>query len=227
MCKGKLPEKGRDVVSDLSMLQSSLRMKSRSMGVKLIVVCGLALLMTIPAFFVGALVEDRTQRAADVIREISSHVGGQQTFLGPTLVIPYNIPPQSPADHAKHGMYLVFPARASATIKTATEERRRSLFKVPVFQADLKLDAAFDLTGVPATAPQGAELDWSRAEVMVGVSDARGALAHAILTTDGKTSTLVPAENTTNISIGGDPSEHIKPPTFGTRSRGLPQPSSP
>jgi inner membrane protein len=213
-------------VSDLSMLQSSLRMKSRSMGVKLIVVCGLALLMTIPAFFVGALVEDRTQRAADVIREISSHVGGQQTFLGPTLVIPYNMPPQSPADHAKHGMYLVFPARASATIKTATEERRRSLFKVPVFQADLKLDAAFDLTGVPATAPQGAELDWSHAEIMVGVSDARGALADAILTTDGKTSTLVPAENTTTISIGADQSEHIKLTLFGTRVEGLAKPNA-
>ena len=208
------------------MLQSSLRMKSRSMGVKLIVVCGLALLMTIPAFFVGALVEDRTQRAAAVIREISSHVGGQQTFLGPTLVIPYNIPPQSPADHAKHGMYLVFPARASAAIKTATEERRRSLFKVPVFQADLKLDAAFDLTGVPARAPQGAELDWSRAEIIVGVSDARGALADAMLTTDGKTSTLVPAENTTNISIGGDQSEHIKLTLFGTRVEGLAKPNA-
>ena len=208
------------------MLQSSLRVKSRSMGVKLIVVCGLALLMTIPAFFVGALVEDRTQRAADVIREISSHVGGQQTFLGPTLVIPYNTPPQSPADHAKHGMYLVFPARASATIKTATEERHRSLFKVPVFQADLKLDAAFDLTGVPATAPQGAELDWSRAEIIVGVSDARGALADAILTTGGKTSTLVPAENTTTISIGGDQSEHLKLTLFGTRVEGLAKPNA-
>src|SRR5260370_8821529 len=163
------------------MSQSSLRMKSRTRGVKLMVVWGLALLMTIPAFFVGALVEDRTQRAADVIREISSHVGGQQTFLGPTLVIPYNIPPQSPADHAKHGMYLVFPARASATIKTATEERRRSLFKVPVFQADLKLEAAFDLTGVPATAPQGAELDWDRARITVGVRDRPATLAHTIL----------------------------------------------
>jgi inner membrane protein len=213
-------------VADLAMLQSSLRMKSRSMGVKLIVVCGLALLMTIPAFFVGALVEDRTQRAADVIREISSHVGGQQTFLGPTLVIPYTIPPQSPTDHAKLGRYLVFPARASATIKTATEERRRSLFKVPVFQADLKLDAAFDLTGVPATAPQGAELDWSRAEIIVGVSDARGALADAILTTDGKTSTLVPSENTTNISIGGDQSDHIKLTLFGTRVEGLAKPNA-
>jgi inner membrane protein len=212
-------------VSDLSMLQSGLRMKSRSMGVKLIVVCGLALLMTIPAFFVGALVEDRTNRAADVIREISSHVGGQQTFLGPTLIIPYNIPPQSPADRAKHGMYVVFPARASATIKTATEERRRSLFKVPVFQADLKLDAAFDLTGVPATAPPGAELDWSRAEIIVGVSDARGALADAILTADGKTSTLVPADNTTSISAGGDQSEHIKLTLFGTRVEGLAKPN--
>src|SRR6202050_318746 len=207
-------------------LQSSLRMKSRSMGVKLIVVCGLALLMTIPAFFVGALVDDRTQRAADVIREISGHVGGQQTFLGPTLVIPYSIPPQSPADQAKHGMYLVFPARASATIKTTTEERRRSLFKVPVFQADLKLDAAFDLTGVPATAPPGAELDWGRAEIIVGVSDARGALADAILTTDGKASTLVPAENTTTISIGGDQSEHIKLTLFGTRVEDLAKPNA-
>ena len=212
-------------MSDLSMFQSSLRMKSRSMGVKLIVVCGLALLMTIPAFFVGALVEDRTQRAADVIREISSHVGGQQTFLGPTLVIPYNIPPQSPADHAKHGMYLVFPARASATIKTATEERRRSLFRVPVFQADLKLDAAFDLTGVPAMAPQGAELDWSRSEIVVGVSDARGALADAILTADGRTSTLVPAEIAQNISMGGDQKQPIKLTLFGAKVEGTAKPN--
>ncbi len=212
-------------MSDWSMLQSGFGTKSRSMGVKLILVCGLALLMTIPAFFVGGLVEDRTQRAADVIREISSHVGGQQTFLGPTLAIPYDIPPLSPADHARHGTYLVFPARASATIKTATEERRRSLFKVPVFQADLKLEAAFDLTGVPATAPQGAELDWNRAEIIVGVSDARGALADAILTTDGKTSTLVPAENAT-ISTGGDQSERIKLTLFGSRAEGLAKPNA-
>lgn len=213
-------------MSDMSMLQSSLKMKSRSMGVKLIVVCGLALLMTIPAFFVAALVEDRTQRAAEVIREISSHVGGQQTFLGPTLAIPYNIPPQSPADYAKRGMYLVFPAQASATIKTATEERHRSLFKVPVFQADLKLDATFDLTGVPTAAPRGAEFDWSRAEIIVGVSDARGALADAMLTIDGKTSTLVPAESAPDISLGGDQSPHIKLTLFGTRVEGLARPDT-
>ena len=105
-------------MSDVSMLQLSLHggIKSRSMGVKLIEVCGLALLMTVPAFFVGGLVDDRTKMAADVIREISGHVGGQQTFLGPTLAIPYTSPPQSQGHVTRQGMYLVFPARASAVI---------------------------------------------------------------------------------------------------------------
>src|SRR6202008_772423 len=98
-----------------------------SMGLKLIVVCGLALLMVIPSFFVGGLVDDRTRSQAAVVREISTHVGGPQTFLGPTLAIPYMVPPSSPSEPAKHGIYLVFPAQASALVKTATEERHRSL----------------------------------------------------------------------------------------------------
>lgn len=206
-------------MNDLSMLQSSSRgmFRSLSMGFKLIIVCGLALLMAIPAFFVSGLIDDRTKRAEDVVKEISSHVGGPQTFLGPTLAIPYNIPSQSPADSARHGTYLVFPAQASAALKTTTEERHRSLFRVPVFQADLKLDANFDLSGVPAVAPQGAALDWSRAEIIVGVSDARGALADATLTTDAKTVTLVPSEIADNISLGRDQSRHVKLSLFGAK----------
>jgi inner membrane protein len=214
-------------MSDISMLQSSLqgRIRSRSVGVKLIVVCGLGLLMTIPAFFVGGLVDDRTKMAADVIQEISGHVGGQQTFLGPTLAIPYEIPPQSPGYVAKQGIYLVFPSRASAVINTVTRERRRSLFKVPVFQADLKLDATFDLTGVPTAAPLGAKLDWSRAEIVVGVSDARGALAEAVLTTSERSSTLVPAAIAENISLGGDQAQHIKLTLFGAKAEDTASPN--
>jgi inner membrane protein len=210
------------------MLQPGMQVKlrSRSMGVKLIVVCGLALLMTIPAFFVEGLLADRTTRAADVIKEISGYVGGQQTFLGPTLAIPYRIPPQHKNDDARYGVYLVFPARASAVLKTATEERHRSLFKVPVYQADLKLDAAFDLAGVPSSAPQGAELDWSHAEIVVGVSDARGALADALLTADGKTATLVPAQVSTNLTLGGDQNQQTKLTLFGAKADAVAKPNA-
>jgi inner membrane protein len=181
----------------------------------------LALVMVIPSFFVADLVEDRTKREADVIKEISAHVGGQQTFLGPTLAIPYTIPPQSSTAAPLRGMYLISPVKASAVVKIATQERRRSLFKVPVFQADSRFDASFDLAGVPNAAPQGAVFDWNRAELIVGVSDPRGALADATLTTGGKTYTLVPPEIAQNISFGADQNSQLKLTLFAAKVQGI------
>lgn len=187
------------------------RFKSRSMGLKLIVVCGLALAMTIPALFVARLVDERTTRAAEVTREISSHVGGQQTFLGPTLAIPYTVPAQTGGGTPERGIYLVFPVQGVAAVKTRTEERSRSLFKVPVFEADVRFDAAFDLTGSPEVAPSGAALDWSQAEVVVGVTDARGALADGTITVDGKADSLAPIGSIDGLSVneGGNQNQRM------------------
>lgn len=196
-----------------------------SMGVKLIFVCFLALLMIIPALLVEWLISDRQTRQADVVKEISQYVGGQQTFLGPVVAIPYEIAAVSAVEPAKHGTYLVFPAQASAAVKTATEERHRSLFRVPVFQADLKMDSSFDLTGVPAAAPQGATLDWNRAEIVVGVTDPRGALADAVLTAGDKTVALAPADIWQNMTIGGEASPQVRLTLFGTRLPEMIQPN--
>jgi inner membrane protein len=190
-------------MGDLAAVSTNLRakMNSRSMGLKLIVVCGLAMLMMIPALFVYSLVVERTQRATEVTDEISGLVGGKQSFLGPTLIVPYRVPlPEVKGATVvnatlDHGVYIVFPAQAEATVKTHTEERHRLLFKVPVFQAELALNSTFDLTGVPSSAPANAVLDWNRAEIVVGVSDARGALADATMSINGKMVTLVPAGN--------------------------------
>ncbi len=155
-------------------------------------VSGLALLMTIPSFFVDSVVEDRTKLKQSVITEISNHVGGEQTFLGPTLTIPYTIPPLSAKGYTPGGVYVVFPAKGNAAATIHTEERRRSLFRVPVYQAEIKFEATFDLTGVPSAAPVGAELDWSRAVIVVAASDARGAMTDGTLTAYGNTVTFVP-----------------------------------
>jgi inner membrane protein len=163
------------------------------MGLKFMVVCGLALLMSIAGLFVTSVVEDRAHRADAVVREVSAHVGGEQTFLGPTLAIPCSFPSLPATDPGKHAVFLISPERGSAVVKTKTEERRRSLFLVPVFQADLVMDAAFDLSGVGNAVPEGAELEWNKAAIVIGVSDARGALADATVAMDNKTLTLVPA----------------------------------
>ena len=70
-------------MNEYSILQPGLqtRIKSRSMGVKLIVVCGLALFMTIPSFFVEGLVDDRMDRAREVVRQISGVSSSMDTRL--------------------------------------------------------------------------------------------------------------------------------------------------
>jgi inner membrane protein len=206
-------------VSQVSPLPLSvvIRNVSRSIGLKLVLVSGLALLMSIPAFFVSDVVEERAKRASDVRDEISGRTGGQQTFLGPSLTIPYTLPLTA---KERSGVYVVFPAKGEATVKIRTEERRRSLFKVPVYQAELKFDATFDLTGVPSALPAGAELDWSRAGIVVGASDVRGALADGTLTVDGKIMTFVPAEN-----VGGD-NPRLPLAYFGVRAADWAKPNA-
>jgi inner membrane protein len=201
-------------------LSVQIRNWSRSMGLKLLVVCGLALLMTIPSLFVNGVVEERTKRAKDVMEEISGRAGGPQTFLGPSLSIPYSIPPVYKGASPTLGVYVVFPTNGDASIKVRSQERRRSLFKVPVYQAELKFDATFDLTGVPSAAPAGAELDWTRAGIVIGVSDARGALADGTLTVNGKTSTFVPGENV------GDQNPRLPLAYFGVRVSDLAKPNA-
>jgi inner membrane protein len=209
-------------MNSIPMLQD--RMKSRSIGVKLIVVCGLALVMMIPAAFVNSVLNERTQRASEVEQEIAAYVGGQQKFLGPTLAIPYRVPPQTEKESTRHGVYIVFPAQATATVKTKTEERRRSLFKVPVFNADLQFESSFDLANVPSAAPLGAEFDWDKAEFIVGVSDPRGAKADGTLTADGKSLTFVPAEIGSSFSNGENEQSKLK--LLGVRVPGLAKPNA-
>ena len=201
-------------------LSVQIRNRSRSMGLKLLLVCVLALLMTIPALFVNSIVEDRTKRAADVIQEISGRAGGQQTFLGPSLSIPYSVPPLYKGALPTHGLYVVFPTKAEAAVKVHTQERNRSLFKVPVYEAELKFDAAFDLTNSPSALPAGAELDWTQAGIVIGVSDARGALVDGTLTANGKTSTFVPAENV------GDENASLRLTYFGVKVPELAKPNA-
>ena len=192
------------------------------MGIKLLVVSFLALLMAIPAIFLSSIVEDRTTRAKDAIQEISNRMGGQQTFLGPVLSIPYSVRPASKGAFAVTGTYIVFPTQGDAMAKVRTEERHRSLFKVPVYQTDLKFDAAFDLSGVPSAAPADAVLDWSHAAIMIGVSNAHGALADGTLTVNDKTVTLMPAENISDAN--GE--AHLPSMYFGVRAADVAHPNA-
>lgn len=177
----------------------------RSAGLKLLLVCGLALLMSIAALFVFALLMERSNRAERVADEVGGLMGGPQTFLGPVIAVPYTrtaveAPPATGGARVPSaqtvvdtGVWHIFPTRGQVTAATVSEVRSRSLFKVPVYTADLTYSATFDLTNAGAEAPRGTVLDWSRAEIVLGATDARGAKSDIGLTLGGQTVALTPS----------------------------------
>src|SRR5262249_57865789 len=62
----------------------------RSFGLKLILVCVLALMMAIPAGFVWVLVYARTTDAEAAISEVAALRGGPQALMGPAIIVPYD-----------------------------------------------------------------------------------------------------------------------------------------
>ncbi len=60
-------------------------MNSRSMGMKLLLVCALALLMTIPSFFVSGLVNERSEGAANAAQQTQDHVGDHRVIFGTSI----------------------------------------------------------------------------------------------------------------------------------------------
>lgn len=168
-------------------------MDRRSLGLKFLLVCILAVLMSLPAFGVFGLIFDRTSRAQDVVSEVGARLGGEQTVIGPILVAPYRAvrtvqgDQGRPVQQIENGWYAVFADSGRGTAVLDTDVRQRGdLFKVRTYTADVALSGAFDLTAEPSAAPQDATIDWSRAVILVGVTDPRGVVEASNLQIEGQ-----------------------------------------
>ncbi len=88
-------------------MQISRQILGRSLGMKLLLVCGLVVLMAIPALFISLISYERANRAGEVTREVSERYGGEQILLGPVLVVPYHTLNKD-GKLSSRGEYIVF-----------------------------------------------------------------------------------------------------------------------
>lgn len=159
-------------------------LSSRSLGLKLIVVCILVMLMAIPAMFISYIAFERSGRADDVTREVSERYGGEQYISGPVLIAPY-VAKHTDGSVAELGHYAVFAENGRADFSDlVTTIRKRSLFKVPTYEGEGVLSANFAV--IDGSLPTGsAQVDWSRAKIIVALSDVRGLNEDVTLTLPG------------------------------------------
>ena len=160
-------------LSSLMPDRSPNRSPNRSLGLKLIVVCALVVLMAIPAMFISYISFERSGRADEVTREVSQRYGGEQYISGPMLIAPYAAK-HTDGTIAELGYYTVFAESGRAEFgNLVTTIRKRSLFKVPTYEGSGVLTANF--AAIDGSLPTGsAQVDWSRAKIIVALSDVRG-----------------------------------------------------
>jgi inner membrane protein len=167
-----------------------IRLPTRSIGLKFLLVCALALVMAIPTSSVWLVLQDRLNRYNEVRNEISRYEGGMQTVLGPVLLVPYSKQVENVTGDGKHeivtlrGEGVVFPETGVVDSNLAAEERKRAIYSIPTFKAQVAIKAHFDPAqggAALAALDPAANFDWSKARLAMGVSNTVGLLTDVTL----------------------------------------------
>lgn len=164
----------------------------RSPGVKFIMIGIISVALLVPLLLVWGLTEERAERARDVSRRIANGWGGEQAINGPYIAVPFDVERSRAVDGrivVEHVMEwaLVMPETLDVTADLNTEERRLSIYALPVYNGALTLKGRFagnilqDLAQFPGT-PQ---LD--RAILVLNINDITGIRSDAGVKIDNGT----------------------------------------
>lgn len=147
-----------------------------SLLVRLLIVAGLGVLLLIPALFVSLLIADRQRTRNEAAADISSRWGSQQTILGPILTIPVReLVKKKDGEVRVHLRYVnVLPETLDAHVRLRPEVRYRGIFRVPVYIADLTLEAVMAPESAAHNLLTSGEVLWKDAFLTFGVQDLRG-----------------------------------------------------
>jgi len=178
--------------------------KDRSPGFKLGMTVLIGALLAIPLFMVYALVWDRQSQSETARASVAEGWGGAQMLAGPVMVIPYR--QQSVETVTENGKattravtidreLFLAPVKNTAKVDVSPERRVKSIYETVVYEARVKGTARFALPADLARfGVKPEELLLDRAEIRVGISDARGLLADNGISVGGTALPLRPGK---------------------------------
>ena len=157
----------------------------------------LALLLQIPISMIDGLVRERQQRRDAAIGDVSSKWGEAQSLTGPALVLPYQHRwveasggQQVVRTETRHAIFLPDQLTIRGTMKS--EVRRRGIFSIPVYTLALETAGEFARPNFQELGVDPSAVDWTRAHLAMGISDARAIQRQTTLTWNGARRDFLP-----------------------------------
>ncbi len=154
---------------------------------KLLFIGALALLLLIPLFMVRSLLSERRGRQMEAVDGITKAWSGDQTLIGPVLVIPYRVPVTvrrnersgntvTPVEETtwttSHACFL--PSRIEVAGTLHPDRLHRGIYEAVVYRADLKVSGAFDPPDMNEWKIEPENILWNEAAILLSISDPRG-----------------------------------------------------
>lgn len=174
----------------------------------------LILLLHIPLLMVRGTLFERRQSRNEAVASISRSWGGSQELIGPVLAIPVVWTRSSHKDRLvdgvvvrteipieKHGFVFLLPHSIATEGEIETSTRYRGIYEAVVYRTHLSMEGTFDPAD-PRLDEIGGQLDWSRARILVGLSDLRGIAEAPDLILSGRPAVFEPGTGLPGLANG-------------------------
>ncbi len=187
--------------------------RERSPGMKLFFAGLIGFVLMIPLMMVYWLVWDRQDQSNTAQAAINAGWGGSQVVAGPLIVVPYRTVEQQTETIDGRSvtksveverMLYISPVANRLQTEMEPQEKRKSIYSSMLYTARIDGKAGFELPAdLPRFGVTREQLQWDRAELRMGVSDARGLTTGGKLTAGGKALTVEPGKGPASTSGQG------------------------
>ncbi len=151
-----------------------------SITIKLMSIGFLVLILLIPSSWIESLIAERQTRAESVIQEISDKWSGEQSIVGPILVIPFT--QREKIDKGKDGIEIrewtekafFLPEKLDVSGKVDPQILHRGIFDAAVYESELNLTANFNTPDFRKLNIAEADVQWKESYLILGLNDLRG-----------------------------------------------------
>ncbi|HZV69933.1 MAG TPA: cell envelope integrity protein CreD [Saprospiraceae bacterium] len=144
--------------------------------IKVVIIGFLILVLMIPSMMIISLVQERSSRKMQVTNEVSSKWGQLQTVTGPYIEIPYLEELKfndKTSELIEHTLYY-FPSALETTGSMTPVVKKRSIFKVILYESELDIRGTFNYPDLKALNISPDKILWDKATIHLAITDLSG-----------------------------------------------------
>ncbi|MFN3942455.1 MAG: cell envelope integrity protein CreD [Flavobacterium sp.] len=170
----------------------------------------ITLLLLIPTSMIHSLISERENTQNNAIFEVSSKWGEAQTIQGPFISVPYikYVKEISKKDSVERIVQVkeyfhLLPSKLQIQGELSPEKRYRSIYEIVVYQTKMQLKGEFDVSEIATLDIPISNIQWEKAEFVIGLDDLRGIEEQVDLQWNGSNFSFQPGVSSNDVVSSG------------------------